>query len=57
MLPVNWIDLEAGEVVMPAENLHALTDGYMRNLIINIGRKDTHIEILEGVIRAIGGAQ
>jgi len=48
MLPVNWIhDGDNG--------LHILTDADARNLLINIGRKDTHIEVLESMIKAMGG--
>lgn len=50
MLPVNWIDDDKAE-------LHCLTDDCMKNLIINNRRQNTHIEILEGHIRAIGGAR
>ena len=48
MLPVNWIHDEKN-------GLHILTDADARNLIINIGRKDTHIELLESMIKIIGG--
>lgn len=46
MLPVAWTH---------REGQHCLTDGEARKLLINIARKDAHIEILEGVIQAIGG--
>jgi hypothetical protein len=47
MLPVNWTH---------DPNRHCITDEGARNLIINKGRSDTHIEILEGMVKA-GGAK
>jgi hypothetical protein len=47
MLPVLW--RHDGE-------MHCLTDDGARNLLINVSRKDAHIAVLEGYLRAaIGG--
>ncbi len=48
MLPVNW---------QHNGTAHCLTDKDAQALLINIGRKDTHIEILEGCLRAVGGKE
>jgi hypothetical protein len=48
MLPVTW---------RHEDGLHCLTTEEARKLLINLDRKDTHIDILEGVIRAIGRAR
>ena len=46
MLPVVWIH---------ENGLHSLDDANARNLLINMERKDTHIEILEGFFQVITG--
>jgi len=48
MLPVNrqYVD-----------GMHCFTDADLRNLLINLERKDTHIEILEGYIDAARSAR
>ena len=47
MLPVNWTHVDG---------LHCLaSDDDARALLINLDRKDAHVEILEGVIKAVNG--
>jgi hypothetical protein len=44
MLPVQW---------QHDGTMHCLTDDEARKLLINISRKDAHIEVLEGYLRAV----
>ena len=46
MLPVRWTHNGTA---------HCLNDEDARALLINVGRKDAHIEILEGCLRAVKG--
>ena len=47
MLTVNWTHADNG--------LHSLDDENARNLLINLERKDTFIDVLEGYLEAAGG--
>ena len=46
MLPVLW---------RQENGLYCISEEGAKNLQINVSRKDTHIEILEGAIKSVGG--
>jgi hypothetical protein len=50
MLPVKWLHEDNNR-------LHILTNDEARKLLVNISRLWAHIEILEGIITAVGGTE